>query len=110
MSRYHQAGGSEPLAANSEDGGLVRLVAVPGRSSSDNSNEDLFGESRQMPGDHEIIKFMKFVQRQVNGFLTAQGLAVTVPDGASILEDGELVGECYAYLLVDSICNIIHGM
>lgn len=43
---------------------------------------------RQLPGDSELSKFVKFLVRQFRSFLRRQGLFLRLPDGARVLEDG----------------------
>lgn len=43
---------------------------------------------RQLPGDSEPSKFVKFLVRQFRSFLRRQGLFLRLPDGARVLEDG----------------------
>lgn len=46
---------------------------------------------RQLSGDSELSKFMKFLVRQFRSFLRRQGLFVMLPDGARLIgnEGGE---------------------
>lgn len=42
---------------------------------------------RQLPGDSELSKFLKFLVRQFRSFLRRQGLLLRLPDGARLVED-----------------------
>lgn len=69
--------------------GAVSLVAV-------NATVDRTDDAtcpRQFPGETEMGKFLKFVGRQVRGFLRRQGVMVDLPEGARYV-DGEDTKAC----------------
>lgn len=49
----------------------------------------LFSAARQMPGDSEFKKFVKFLQRQTNAFLASRALSISLPDSAKIVDPEE---------------------
>ncbi|KAF2897361.1 hypothetical protein ILUMI_08814, partial [Ignelater luminosus] len=53
---------------------------------------ELFPTARQLPGDSEFTKFLKFAQRQLNYYMGTQGIVFDLPEGAEILEQNRSYG------------------
>lgn len=77
----------EPVETSRSNGGflsgLLRLRKIP---DADN-NATLFGDSRQLSGDSEYTKFIKFLKRQVSLFINSQGVGIDLPEEARLLEE-----------------------
>ncbi|GLV32681.1 hypothetical protein CBL_00612 [Carabus blaptoides fortunei] len=50
---------------------------------------NLFPATRQMSGDSEFKKFVKFLQRQTDAFLGSRALSISLPDSAKIVNPDE---------------------
>lgn len=66
--------------------GFVSLVAA-GNGTGMGANCAAAPSLRQLPGDSEMSKFLKFLVRQFRSFLRRQGLMLRLPDGARVVED-----------------------
>lgn len=59
-----------------------------------------FEETRQLRGDSEVDRFVKFGKRQIESFLKSYGLNIGLPDGAVAISQPALDGEfvfCFSF-------------
>ncbi|KAF5296735.1 hypothetical protein FQR65_LT10171 [Abscondita terminalis] len=83
--RYLTTLGDYYYSSSGNDSSPVRLIKM--ERFYDNEPE-FFPTARQAPTDSEFTKFIKFAQRQANYYLGTQGLALNLPEGAEVIENG----------------------
>lgn len=61
----------------------------------DGNDSGNYSSARFFTEDSEPVKFLKFIQRKANSFLTQQGLSIPIPDGAKFFDadTGEELGK-----------------
>lgn len=77
---------------------LVKLSEGPEGS----GEENVSSTARFMTVDSEPVKFLKFLQRQANGFFSHQGLSIPVPEGARFIdtETGRELGVYFIIIII----------
>lgn len=53
---------------------------------------ELIATARQLPGDSEFTKFLKFAQRQVTYYMGTQGIVFDLPEGAEVIQQNTTYG------------------
>lgn len=73
-------------------GRMVRLVKIKNYQDEDQpiDKSGMFDESRQMEGDTEWDKFIKFGKRQIFHMLKTNGITLTLPEGARTIHEDEI--------------------
>ena len=69
-----------------QETGSLRFVKI---DDPEEDEEGVVSSARFFPGDLEITKAFKFIERQVYYYLNHQGILISLPAGARVIEDGE---------------------
>lgn len=69
-----------------QETGSLRFVKIDDPEEDD---DGIVSTARFLPGDFEITKAFKFIERQVHYYLNHQGLLISLPAGARVIEDNE---------------------
>lgn len=86
---------AQPITNNGS--GVIRLIKV----NETGENEQLFTSSRFLSEDTEISKFTKFLRRTIFNFLDHQGVAISLPRGLNVLNEGAQIGKFHSKLLTN---------